>query len=156
MKAEAVTDFPLAGDRTADWLYKFVLDHGGTFDARHTKWMQEQNITKDSSAAHLHDMIGLSLELFATYDQVDATNLAGVEVLSRAYQLVEETSGAMKIEGLEHYVGRAGGGATRRGIALAPGMARYATDQLAKETEIAKQRRKAREERAGAPGKKNP
>ena len=41
-------------------------------------------------------------------------------------------------------------------MALAPSLARYATDMLAKETEIAKQRRKAREEKAALKGKKDP
>ena len=154
MRQEPIDDFPLAGERSAAWLYRYILEHGGTPDARHTKWMQEQSIQRDSGAAHLHDMLGLALEIFLTFDQVDAGNLAGVEVIARAYQLLEETSGMMKIEGLEHYVGRARGGATRRGIALAPGMARYATEQLAKETEITKQRRKARDEKAAKGGKK--
>ena len=58
----------------------------------------------------------------------------------------------MRTEGLEYYIGRDQGGATRRGIAMAPGLARHATDQLAKEVEIAKQRRKFREEQAAKRG----
>eukprot|EP00959_Pyramimonas_sp_CCMP1952_P395536 8287853-Pyramimonas_sp.AAC.1 len=64
-----------------------------------------------------------------------------MEVVARCYQLVEETKGPMRAEGLEYYIGRDQGGATRRGIATAPGLARHATDQLAKEAEVAKHRR---------------
>eukprot|EP00959_Pyramimonas_sp_CCMP1952_P079306 1657242-Pyramimonas_sp.AAC.1 len=75
-----------------------------------------------------------------------------MEVVARCYQLVAETKGSMRTEGLECYIGREQGGATRRGIAMAPAIARHATDQLAKEAEIAKQRRKLREEQAAKRG----
>ena len=58
----------------------------------------------------------------------------------------------MRTEGLEYYIGWDQGGATRRGIAMAPGLARHATDLLAKEVEIAKQRRQFREEQAAKRG----
>ena len=65
-----------------------------------------------------------------------------------SYQLVEETTGALQIEGLDHYVGRDSGAGLRRGVALAPTLARHATDRQAAETQILKERRKAREEKA--------
>eukprot|EP00959_Pyramimonas_sp_CCMP1952_P012581 265717-Pyramimonas_sp.AAC.1 len=106
----------------------------------------ESGCAKDSAAAHLHDLLGFSIELGVTYDQVDGSNLACMEVAPRAYQLIEKTMGGMKIEGVEHCIGRQKQSA-RRGVAMSPGVAKYATDQLAKETEIQKQRRKAREEK---------
>ena len=40
----------------------------------------------------------------------------------------------MRTDGLERFVGRDTAEATRRGVALAPALARYATDKLARET----------------------
>ena len=56
--------------------------------------------------------------------------------------------------GLEHYVGQAKGCA-RRAVALAAqGMAKCATDQLAKQTDIQNPRRKTSEEEAASAGQK--
>eukprot|EP00974_Lingulodinium_polyedra_P088600 8592177-Lingulodinium_polyedra.AAC.1 len=88
-------------------------------------------------------MVGFAIELSVCYDQVDGANLACLEVLGRLYQLLEETTGTMKVEGLEHFVGRDATGSLRRGIAVAPALARRTTEKLAKEVEILKQRRKA-------------
>ena len=99
----------------------------------------------------IHGLIGFALELAATYNQLDMPNLA--ELLGRVYQMVEETRGAMTTEGLEHYIGRDPTAGLRRGVALAPAVADDATAKQTKETEIMKQRRKAREERTLASNK---
>ena len=52
--------------------------------------------------------------------------------------------------GLEHYVGRSQTGGRKRGVALAPSLAKHVTGRLGGEIEILKQRRKAREEEAAA------
>ncbi|CAK0879805.1 unnamed protein product, partial [Prorocentrum cordatum] len=153
MRQEQHDDFPPVGERSFKRLCDYIVDHGGTPDGRHTKWMMDSGCTKDSAAAHIHDLVGFAIEMAVTYDQVDGSNLASMEVVSRAYQLIEETMGSMKIEGVEHYIGRQKQSA-RRGVAMAPGVAKYATDQLAKETDIQKQRRKAREEKSAQSGRK--
>ncbi|CAK0790967.1 unnamed protein product, partial [Prorocentrum cordatum] len=154
MRQEQHDDFPLVGERSFKWLCDYIVDHGGTPDGRRTKWMMESGCAKDSAAAHIHDLLGFAIEMAVTYDQVDGSNLASMEVVSRAYQLIEEAMGSMKIQGVEHYIGRQKQSA-RRGVAMAPGVAKYATDQLAKETEIQKQRRKAREEKSAQSGRKD-
>ena len=166
MRVEPMDDFPLEGERSALWLFQYVRDHGGTFDARQTKWAMEQGIKPDSTAFLMHDLVGLALDLSVCYDQSDGGNLASVEVLARLYQLVEETSGTLQLEGLDHYLGRDRTGGLRRGVALNPSLAAYATDKKSKETEVMKQRRKAREEeeaakknkggKPGGPGKTSP
>lgn len=62
--------------------------------------------------------------------------------------LIEETRGSLTVEGWEHLIGRPGASSLHKGIALTPGMLKYALVQQTKETEILKQRRKAREEAA--------
>ena len=158
MVQEHSADFPLSGERTVEWLCSYTLGHGGSFDGRHTKWCLEQKIDKDSAAAVAHDLLGYSIELALCWDQVDASNLACLELISRTYQLVEETAGALQMEGLEHFIGRDSGAGLRRGIAVAPLLARHATQRQAEETAIMKEKRKAREEKAlasnpGAGGK---
>ena len=150
MTEEPLSDFPLTGDRTVSWLCGYARQHGGTFSGRHTKWLLEQKIGKDAAGAHIHDLLGLSLELAVCYDQVDASNLACLEVVSRAYQLVEETSGSLQVDGLEYYVGRDAGAGLRRGIALAPSLAKNAVEGQSKEAAILKERRKARDEKDAA------
>ena len=100
----------------------------------------------------MHDLLGFCMELAHCYDQVDPLNLAALELIGRAYQIVEETSGSLQLEGFEHYVGRGGAG-LRRGIAMAPGLACHATEAQSRETAILKERRTAREEKAAASGK---
>ena len=124
------------------WLYKLVLAHGG-FDARHTKWVAEQRITRDSSPYHLHDLLGHALDLAATVDQLDAPNCSSLEVVGRIYQLIEETAGSMQIEGIEHYKGKDISGSLKPGVALSPELARHTTEKLSQQTEIFKQCRKA-------------
>ena len=112
--------------------------------------MMEQRIDQNSVAAHMHDLLGFALEVSLCFDQLDISNLAGMEVISRAYQLVEETSGSLQVEGLEHYIGRGTGSGLKKGIALAPSLAKHATDKQGQETLILKERRKAKEEKAAA------
>ena len=153
MKQEPSKDFPLKGGRSLSWLLRYIVEHGGTPDGRHTKWAVEQKVDRDTAAYHIHDLLGLALEVGACWDQLDMPNVAAMEVIGRLYQLTEETSGTMKMEGLEHFVGRDVAGSLKRGVAFAPGLAKYTTDQLSAQTGILKERRKAREEFAAAKAK---
>ena len=87
------------------------------------------------------------MELAATFDQADMTNMASFELIGRLYQMVEETRGTLSSEGFEHFIGRDAAAGVRRGIALAPKLVSGAISEQSKEVEILKQRRKAREEK---------
>ena len=162
MTEESMADFPLLGERSLSWLFQYVRSNGGTFDSRHTKWVMEQNMEKESMSSIIHDILGSALEVSVTYDQLDSSNLACLELIGRLYQTIEETNGTLAIEGLHHYFGRDTGSGLRKGIALAPVLARHAVEQQSKETAILKERRKAREEKenekggAGQPGGTKP
>ena len=52
--------------------------------------------------------------------------------------------------GLEHYIRRDACAGFRRGIVMAPSLAKHATDSQARETAILKERRTAREDNANA------
>ena len=159
MRVEAIDDFPLRNERSLAWLLEYVSTHGVTFDGRQTKWAVEQKIEPDTVPYIMHDLIGFVIELGCSFDQLDVTNLASFELLGRLYQLIEETQGTLNTEGFEHFIGRDARAGVRRGIALAPRLVSDAVSDQARETEILKQRRKAREERslagAGGSGGKN-
>ena len=156
MTEEPMSDFPLRSSRSLMWLLTYVRDHGTTFDGRQTRWATEQKIDADSAAYVYHDLIGFAIETGAVYDQLDLPNLASFELLGRVYQMIEETRGSMTTEGLEHYIGRDTTGGVRRGVALAPSLAEDTVSKQSKETELLKQRRKAREEKALAKSKAKP
>jgi hypothetical protein len=124
--------------------------------------VMEQNMEKESMSSIIHDILGSALEVSVTYDQLDSSNLACLELIGRLYQTIEETNGTLAIEGLHHYFGRDTGSGLRKGIALAPVLARHAVEQQSKETAILKERRKARKEKesekggAGQPGGAKP
>ena len=99
MSFEEICDFPLGGQRTLEWLCFYTASHGGTFDGRHAKWMHEQKVDPNSLAAIMRDLLGLALEMSVCFDQIDGTNIASLEVISRAYQVVEETSGFLQVDG---------------------------------------------------------
>ena len=61
--------------------------------------MHEQKVDPNSLAAIMRDLLGLALEMSVCFDQIDGTNIASLEVISRAYQVVEETSGFLQVDG---------------------------------------------------------
>jgi hypothetical protein len=107
-------------------------------------------VPTDTLAYVLHDLVGHGLELALCYDQLDPCNTACLELFARLYMLIEETKGTLTIEGWEHITGRPGSSSLRKGVALAPGLIKHALEEHTKETEILKQRRKAREETAAS------
>ena len=87
-----------------------------------------------------------------TYDQLDITNSAMAEVIGRMYSLVEETSGSMRMDDIEYFVGRdEAAGST----AVAPGLREHQSDKLERDVNVAKNLRKSRKESKGLSCKKD-
>ncbi|CAK0813475.1 unnamed protein product [Prorocentrum cordatum] len=103
---EPMEDFPLESERSTMWLMRCERGHGGTFDSRQTKWFLEHRIERATTARLMHDLLGLALDLDACYDQPGVANLGCIKRISRMYQLCEETTGSLQLEGLEHHLGR--------------------------------------------------
>ena len=114
----------------------------------------------DSTAWCLqHEAYCRAVELMVTFDQLSVGSLASAEFLCRQIQMQEErwrerannagdTAGSL--QDAHVYAGLA----TRGNICICPLLQEYVSDELKKETAVAKERRKAREERALAkPGK---
>ena len=91
------------------------------------------------------------LDAMVSYDQLDATNLASGELVVRAIQRIEERhkhklttnddSGESAL-----FMGAAGG--SRSGLVISPKLTEWIGGELQKDALVAKERRKAREERA--------
>ncbi len=87
------------------------------------------------------------------YDQLDVSALACFEVLARRVALLEECYTANpknpRFEGTEHFSGLG-----RKTAAVAPDLSKHVATALQAESQIAKERRKAREEASLAAGSK--
>ena len=114
----------------------------------HTKLLQEASLQRDSTGV-LHDSLGMAKQVAHCYGssrRFEPRRDGGVKPCPPASPCARKTWSFMW--------GRDKAGATRRDVALAPALARYAPDKLAREAEIQKQRRKAQEETAAKSGKK--
>ena len=152
MEQIEMSDWPIRGPRTALWLMRFIQTYGSGPLSRHTKWRSETHPPAGNALVAEHEMISEVLERASVFDQLDVPNLSSFECLCRRYQAIEETlrpnEPEAPIEGMEHFMGRP---RLSGGVAMSPDLSRYVADQLALETSVLKERRKAREERAAKP-----
>ena len=78
-------------------------------------------------------------------DQVDCTNLVGVEALLREYQLTEEMKVALPASGSEEHANFRGKLKTTNGACVCPDLSAWVAERVKNDNEILKQRRKAQE-----------
>ncbi len=138
-------DFPVQGPRTVRWLCKYIKDQGCVPRTRTDRFMRDAHVPENDRVRHEHSTLMEILEWALTYDQLDVSALVSFELLSRRVQLLEEAYTANpknpRFEGSEFFQGLG-----RRTAAVAPQLTSYAATQLQSEAQIAKERRKAREE----------
>ena len=97
-----------------------------------------------------HDMLSEMLELFCCHDQVDVTNLMGMEALCRHMQFIEnevrrKTEARKPYDNAEFYLGRP---KKTGGALVSPDLLKWVTERASREGAILKEQRKAAEERA--------
>lgn len=98
-----------------------------------------------------HECWSKVLQTLLTYDQVDVTNLAGVEMIVRNLQRIEEKR-KFKLCSVDDagegalFMGATSG--VRTGSIICPRPTEWIGSEMQKEAMVAKERRKAREERA--------
>jgi hypothetical protein len=98
-----------------------------------------------------HEAWSKVLQTLMTYDQVDVTNLAGGEMIVRALQRIEEKH-KFKLSAVDDagegalFMGSSSG--SRVGSIICPKLTEWIGSEMQKEALVAKERRKAREERA--------
>ncbi|CAK0822446.1 unnamed protein product [Prorocentrum cordatum] len=148
-------DWPFKGPRTLLWVLSFICRNGGTPLGRHTKWVAEGYLEADAPGVDTHLLCCRLLELGVVYDQLHVTNLAAMELVGRTLQTQEElyrdrfaassefgSDAALMSGALD-----AGGNAC-----VAPALRDWLASETAREASIARERRKAREERLLAAG----
>ena len=157
--------WPVAGPRATLWCARFIADHDGSPKARHVRWRQATGLTSADPGVADHELAMRVLETSVCYDQLQAAELACVEVVMRKAQLCElkhkdkvlsheSRAGSSAIDDDEFlYLGT---GRTRGMLMIAPSLEEFVAGELHKEASTAKERRKMREERAAArpPAKK--
>ena len=153
LQESAWGDWPVRGPRTVRWVFAFMCDRAETPTAHHTRWRTMCRLQPQDAGVSLHECARRCLELLVTYDQVDVTNIAGAEILSRQVQLVEEkwkdrVAGSLPSGDIEHdshfYLGTS---MSRGDLCACPLLQSWIAEQLSAESAILKERRKAREER---------
>ena len=153
LQESAWSDWPVRGPRTVRWVPAFMRDRAGIPTAHRTRWRTMCRLQPQDAGVSLHECACRCLELLVTYDQVDVTNIAGAEILSRQVQLVEEkwkdcVFGSPPTGDIEHdshlYLGT---GMSRGDLCVGPLLQAWIAEQLSAESAILKERRKAREER---------
>jgi len=155
----------VSGPATFVWLMRHMYDNGGSPTAFHLRWVAE--IRLDYSAAGLsdHQCWCKVFETFLCYDGGDGSQFVAMELRARRVQM-HHGRWRHKMPGLAGGAAASGGGAdddvhllmgtheTRGNVGVCPALTRWMGEELAKEALAAKERRKAREERALAAPKK--
>ena len=144
-------DWPVGGPRTTKHVLLQMLDHGSSAIGHHQSWRVACRFQPTDGPAMEHEAWCKVLHTLVTYDQVDTTNLAGVELIARAIQKIEEKH-KHKLSAVDDagetalFMGATNG--SRQGLVISPKLTEWIGTEMQKEAMIAKERRKAREERA--------
>ena len=144
-------DWPIDGPRTLLWVVLFILRVAGTPLAWHQKFRTDGDLDDDEPGVGNHEMMCRLLELGLCYDQLHGSNLALMEMVARGIQTENERY-RYRFESSEDaelnhnlMIGMTHG---RGHVCVCPALRDHVSSQLQKEAAIAKERRKAREERA--------
>ena len=145
-------DWPIEGPRSALWWIKSTRRLGLTPLARHSRWVAESGVAASDRSIYEHEVISHCVELASTVDQINIGSLACFEQLIRRLQLIEEahvmSPANPSYDGAEHWLGN---GRRKAGVLVFLQLARHVAGKVREETEVAKERRKAREERRLVP-----
>ena len=105
------SDWPFDGPRTAAWLSREIGRTGMGPAAGHGQWKHENRLQDDDHHCRVHELLSELLEFFGCVDQLDVTNPAGLESLSRHLQYLEFEVKKMDAkkpshDNSEYYLGR--------------------------------------------------
>lgn len=141
-------DWPLEGPRSAFWWLRSTRRMGITPVGRHSRWVADSGVPAADRSLYEHECLSYAIELACTVDQLNVASLVCFEHLLRRLQLIEEahilSPSAPSYDGAEHWMGA---GRRKGGVLVFPELAKHVATRVREETEVAKERRKAREER---------
>ena len=143
--------WPVRGPRTLRWVLELIGENSTHPLAHHGRFRQLVGLPASDPGMQEHERAMRILEISIVYDQLQAGELARLELVARAAQLVElrhrdRVCGvyAGNVDEDAHlYVGT---GRTRGLLCVSPELEAHVATELAKETATLKERRKAREE----------
>ena len=151
MQESALPDFPVQGPRTTLWVCRFLVENGGSPMARHSRWRSEGQLLASEGGVGEHERCCRLLEQMACWDQLNLPDLASAELVARSLQMQEERHRDRLLsaeDGDSHLF--YGTSAVRGNLCVCPALQAHVSAELAKEVAVAKERRKAREERVAA------
>ena len=154
---EPFDDWPAAGPRTAMWCLQFLSKRGQGPLEHHYTWKQLSKLQVHDYGVEFHEAVMRIVELALTYDQVDGSNLAALEVALRRAQIIEYYHMQRLREGEHSLPGSsrltmdevtAFSGVRRQddNLMLCPSLLDHARDEVGKVMEVNKAMRKHREE----------
>ncbi len=152
MTEPAWTDFPSRGPRTCLWmLRRFMEANGGTPLGRHARWRAEARLQPGEVGVDEHERACRQLELMCLYDQLNVPALAAGKLMARVVQMHEERYRDRMAPNVDQQNVDAhvilGSDLMRGNVCVCPKLVEHLKDQLMAEWSVAKERRKAREER---------
>ena len=154
---ESPVSWVLAGPRTANWCLQYLLVEGLGFEGHHERFRQVCKIDASAWGVQEHFQVSMALRHALMVDQLDLVNLLSGEVQLRRLQTIE-FSYAEKARELESRAvgGRLSleeqtsfGGVTRQfaTLMISPQLLEHVKSETEREASLAKNLRKAREER---------
>ena len=158
-RTNRAADWPVLGPLTVLWLALYMYRNGGSPTAFHKRWLAEVRL--DYGAAGVAEHLGLCkmFEIALVYDQLDLGSLASFELGARRIQAIHDkwkhklpsqsglgSTGASGLDDDMHLL--LGTSETRGNLGVCPALQSWLAEQSSKEASAAKERRKAREERA--------
>eukprot|EP00438_Fugacium_kawagutii_P028256 Skav200691 [mRNA] locus=scaffold6391:1205:6504:+ [translate_table: standard] len=157
----------LAGPRTSRWCINYLAVEGLGFEGHHERLRQVTRADASSWGIQEHFQVSMSLRQALLVDQLDGFNLLSIEIQFRRLQTIEYSYSEKAREQESKAVGgklsleeqTTFGGVTRQfsTLMVCPELLEHVKAETEKEASLAKNLRKAREEREAARrGKKGP
>lgn len=155
---EPFEDWPLRGPRSTSWCLDFLKREGRTLELHHKRFKLAAKLEPNGWGVQEHRELCQYLTLLCTFDQIDVRNLAAGEAMFRRLQTVEfsylekvrdletknSTGGRLSLE--EHII-LGGMSSFDNALMISPSLLDHARSEAEKSASLAKNLRKAREER---------
>ena len=145
-------DWRLTGPRTCLWVCRFICENGATPLGRHQLFKTMFRLTDADVGVVEHEECCRILQEGVCYDQLNVASLASFEAVSRSLQVQEERyrhhlNEENDDEGYDRHL-FLGNQHSRGNLCVCPLLQSFVAAELARKAALAKERRKAREERA--------
>ena len=146
---EEFLDWPVSGVRSALFTCRALRRSERTFLQQHADWRRLSGIRENDRAVFEHETLSRALHQMMYYDQLVVPNIAAAETILKRRMLIEQAykgrPDAPCYEGAVYFHGQ---GDAADGTIIDPANVKYTAERLHAESEVAKQSRLARAEKA--------